>query len=99
MEIGSGQVPARRVSREKDSGAAPPPPPPPRPRGNSRLNANLLDFEGEGSRKGSLDTIPAENGSTITAVVHDVKQGEDILADLNALQREVDALMKEANGS
>ncbi|KAF2967468.1 hypothetical protein GQX73_g6079 [Xylaria multiplex] len=91
MESSNGLAPARRVSREKDGGA-PPPPPPPRARG-SRPNP---DSSEEGRRKGSLGSISIGNGSVTPTTVEGGKQGEEILADLDALQREVDDMMKKA---
>ncbi|KAI1734632.1 hypothetical protein F4680DRAFT_337604 [Xylaria scruposa] len=82
MESNSGPAPLRRVSREKEGGALPPPPPPPRARG--------------GSRKGSTGSVTVGNGSVTPTALENGKQGEDILADLDALQREVDELMKKA---
>ncbi|TRX92512.1 hypothetical protein FHL15_006679 [Xylaria flabelliformis] len=82
MESNSGPAPLRRVSREKEGGALPPPPPPPRARG--------------GSRKGSTGSVTVGNGSVTPTALESKKQGEDILADLDALQREVDELMKKA---
>ncbi|KAI1130634.1 hypothetical protein F5Y10DRAFT_111625 [Nemania abortiva] len=98
IDISNGQVPIRRVSREKEGGALPPPPPPPRPRtrGNSRPNPDSSTPSGEGLRKGSVGSISAENGSATPTIVESGKQGEEILADLDALQREVDELMKKA---
>ncbi|KAI0194298.1 hypothetical protein EV127DRAFT_333683 [Xylaria flabelliformis] len=82
MESNSGPAPLRRVSREKEGGALPPPPPPPRARG--------------GSRKGSTGSVTVGNGSVTPTALETGKQGEDILADLDALQREVDEMMKKA---
>ncbi|KAI0487150.1 hypothetical protein F4859DRAFT_327974 [Xylaria cf. heliscus] len=82
MEGSSGLAPVRRVSREKEGGALPPPPPPPRARG--------------GNRKGSAGSVTVTNGSTTPNAVESGKQGEEILADLDALQREVDEMMKKA---
>ncbi|KAI0536227.1 hypothetical protein GGR58DRAFT_476040 [Xylaria digitata] len=92
MESSNSLAPARRVSREKEGGA-PPPPPPPRARGSSRPNP---DSSEEGRRKGSLGSISIGNGSVTPTAVESGKQGDEILADLNALQREVDDLMKRA---
>ncbi|KAI8954698.1 hypothetical protein F4801DRAFT_483905 [Xylaria longipes] len=82
IESSSGPAPVRRVSREKEGGALPPPPPPPRARG--------------GSRKGSAGSVIVGNGSATPTALESGKQGKDILADLNALQREVDEMMKKA---
>ncbi|KAI0458254.1 hypothetical protein F5B21DRAFT_20513 [Xylaria acuta] len=82
MESSSGPAPVRRVSREKDGGALPPPPPPPRARG--------------GSRKGSAGSVTVGNGSATPTALESGKQGENILADLDALRREVDEMMKKA---
>ncbi|KAI3318935.1 hypothetical protein HD806DRAFT_510415 [Xylariaceae sp. AK1471] len=97
MESSNGPIPVRRVSREKDGGAAPPPPPPPRARGISRPNLDPPVLGEQGTRKGSMDTISAGNSSTTSTPVGGGKEGKDILADLDALQREVDALMKKGS--
>ncbi|KAI1757531.1 hypothetical protein F4782DRAFT_133256 [Xylaria castorea] len=82
IESSCGPAPLRRVSREKEGGALPPPPPPPRTRG--------------GSRKGSAGSVTVGNGSVTPTALESGKQGEDILADLDTLRREVDELMKKA---
>ncbi|TGJ79540.1 hypothetical protein E0Z10_g9220 [Xylaria hypoxylon] len=93
MESSNGPTPTRRVSREKDGGAPPPPPPPPRARGGSRPNPDTSVL-GEGGRKGSVGSISIRNDSITPMMVESGKQGNEILADLDALQREVDELMK-----
>ncbi|KAK5630196.1 hypothetical protein RRF57_005911 [Xylaria bambusicola] len=82
MEIGNGPVPFRKASREKDSMA--PPPPPPRARGSRPAS----------ERKGSVGSIAAGNDSATPPIVVESSNGDEILADLDALQREVDELMK-----
>ncbi|KAI0814291.1 hypothetical protein GGR55DRAFT_634712 [Xylaria sp. FL0064] len=91
MESSSGPTP-RKVSREKDSGV--PPPPPPRTRGGGRSGPDALPLSGEGVRKGSVSSLSAGNGSTTPKMTDNGKNGDEILADLDALQREVDELMK-----
>lgn len=97
MESSNSLAPVRRVSREKD-GAPPPPPPPPRSRnwGTGLPNPDSSALGGEAPRKGSMGSISAGNGSATSTTVESAKQGEEILADLSALQREVDELMKKA---
>ncbi|KAI6380644.1 hypothetical protein MCOR25_001580 [Pyricularia grisea] len=67
------------------SAAAPPPPPPPRPRGRggSRTSAD-----------GGSDNVVPRVHEAVPEEIHieDPGTGKDILADLDALQREVDAL-------
>ncbi|KAI1437383.1 hypothetical protein GGR50DRAFT_99231 [Xylaria sp. CBS 124048] len=90
---GNGPVPVRRVSREK-GGLPPPPPPPPRSRSNRAQSDGTVD----GSRRGSASTISTENEPAVALppAVESNSQGQEILADLDALQREVDALMKKS---
>ncbi len=94
MESSTGPTSLRRVSREKDSGAPPPPPPPPRARGGSHTTPSASTLGWERVRKGSVGSISAGNGSATPTVVESGKHGDEILADLDALQREVDELMK-----
>ncbi|KAI1210169.1 uncharacterized protein F4807DRAFT_424099 [Annulohypoxylon truncatum] len=82
----------RRVSKEKEGAAAPPPPPPPpRQRGSSRASVETqapATTITEGPRN------PTDKaGTTGPQPEGEAKQGAEILADLDALQREVDALM------
>ncbi|KAL7619688.1 hypothetical protein AAE478_010230 [Parahypoxylon ruwenzoriense] len=96
IDLGNGIGTARRVSREKEGGVAPPPPPPPRQRGSSRASVENTASSGtEGARSGSDEVQRNEKEPTIssTQITGNDKQGAEILADLNALQREVDALM------
>ncbi|KAI1112509.1 hypothetical protein F5Y14DRAFT_264702 [Nemania sp. NC0429] len=95
MESSSSLAPMRRVSKEKDG---PPPPPPPRSRnwGTGLPSPDSPALGEEAPRKGSMGSVSAGNGSATPTTVKSGKQGEEILADLNALQREVDALMKKA---
>ncbi|KAI1350432.1 hypothetical protein F5Y01DRAFT_158283 [Xylaria sp. FL0043] len=90
MDSSIGPTP-RKVSREKDGGA--PPPPPPRTRGGGRTVPDASPLSEEGVRKGSVGSLSARNGST-TNTTDDGKNGDEILADLDALQREVDELMR-----
>jgi len=94
VEGSNGPGPVRKVSREKESGAPPPPPPPPRARGSARSNPNSTPIGEEAIRRGSIDTMSGGDDSPPTVGVGGEKQGTDILADLDALQREVDELMK-----
>ncbi|KAK1766425.1 hypothetical protein QBC33DRAFT_541014 [Phialemonium atrogriseum] len=105
--VSSFDATSRRVGREKDGGAAgsgsipPPPPPPKRSRGGSRDGA-----DGPG-RRTSVDGVRVLGGAVVEEPGVEVvrEEGEagaeeaadhsaanDILADLDALQREVDAL-------
>ncbi|KAI0148559.1 hypothetical protein GGR57DRAFT_234619 [Xylariaceae sp. FL1272] len=82
----------RRVSREKDAGVMPPPPPPPRPRkGGKRIS--------DGVRQGNEENIMPATDPMAPGMETGGKQGEEILADLDALKREVDELMKKSGGS
>ncbi|KAI1148687.1 hypothetical protein F4825DRAFT_86927 [Nemania diffusa] len=96
VETSHGPAPVRRVSREKNGGAPPPPPPPPRPRtwGSGRSNPDSSALGGEGLRKGSVGSMSAGEGSATPTIMESGKSGDGILADLDALQREVDELMK-----
>ncbi|KAI1487012.1 hypothetical protein F5X96DRAFT_180112 [Biscogniauxia mediterranea] len=91
---GPGSV--RRVSREKDGAAAPPPPPPPRLRGGSRTSTDPPPGTESTKHPGDQVKPAALQETSISGQVpaaSDSQQGVDILADLDALQREVDALM------
>ncbi|KAI2782787.1 hypothetical protein F4815DRAFT_491855 [Daldinia loculata] len=95
IDLSSGPGIIRRVSKEKDGTAPPPPPPPPRQRGSSRASVENTAVLAESMENTSGDTqkeatIPTP--TTAEAAI-DTKQGAEILADLDALQREVDALM------
>lgn len=74
----------RRAGKERE---AAPPPPPRRQRGGSRSS---LDSLSEGSRKVGVDTLREEDEVKV-----DDGQAGAILADLESLQREVDALQKQ----
>ncbi|KAI1082458.1 hypothetical protein F5B20DRAFT_503922 [Whalleya microplaca] len=84
---------ARKISREKEGGGsggaagagapAPPPPPPPRQRVSSRASAD--------SPAPGVETAGSATPSAGPGPKHEQK-GAEILADLDALQREVDAL-------
>ncbi|XXH01981.1 hypothetical protein Hte_008345 [Hypoxylon texense] len=88
MDLGNGSGMTRRVSKEKDGGVAPPPPPPPRQRGSSRASVDSPAPIAEDTRSasGELRRDSATSAQTST-------QGAEILADLDALQRDVNALM------
>ncbi|KAI8623087.1 hypothetical protein F5Y19DRAFT_482089 [Xylariaceae sp. FL1651] len=99
MEIGSTLGSVRRASREKDNGAAPPPPPPPRARVGGRSNLDASAVGVNGTRKTGGDSLSAESDFAVSPVVSGDKQGAEILADLDALQREVDAMMQKTASS
>ncbi|KAI2627846.1 hypothetical protein GGR54DRAFT_435887 [Hypoxylon sp. NC1633] len=100
MDTGNGTGMARRVSKEKEGGTAapppPPPPPPPRQRGSSRASVEAPPASvAEGARNVSSD-IGKESAGLMQSSgqeTGDNNQGQEILADLDALQKEVDALM------
>ncbi|KZL72780.1 hypothetical protein CT0861_02082 [Colletotrichum tofieldiae] len=89
------EAPSRKISGGKENAA--PPPPPPRQRGSSRGS-----MDGYGMRRTSIDSTramgsnvpeePATEDSTQDHAAADAGKAADILADLDALQREVDAL-------
>ncbi|WYZ43245.1 hypothetical protein EsH8_VI_000944 [Colletotrichum jinshuiense] len=89
-------APSRKISGGKENA---PPPPPPRQRGSSR---GSIDGFGSGMRRTSIDStralgsnVPEEPGvedGLQDSTAADAGKGADILADLVALQREVDAL-------
>lgn len=88
----------RVVSGEKENTIAPPPPPP-RQRGSSK---GSVDAPGA-SQRTSLDTTrvftpPAHNHVAEDAGQEGLREGQNILADLDALQREVDALRGQYRG-
>ncbi|KAI0835990.1 hypothetical protein F5Y06DRAFT_288801 [Hypoxylon sp. FL0890] len=95
MDVGNGPGTARKVSREKEGGAAPPPPPPPRQRGSSRASVETPAALAENARSssGEVRKDPSAPAQSDTQSPNETKQGAEILADLDALQREVDALM------
>ncbi|KAI1505143.1 hypothetical protein F5X99DRAFT_405410 [Biscogniauxia marginata] len=100
VEVGSGNGgfgAPRKVSKEKDGAAPPPPPPPPRLRGGSRTGTDPLAPGAENTKNSGAQSKPALQETTTSVVaapaVADNQQGAEILADINALQREVDALM------
>ncbi|KAI2603606.1 uncharacterized protein GGS25DRAFT_100765 [Hypoxylon fragiforme] len=90
VDLGNGHSTARKVSKEKDGNAPPPPPPPPRQRGGSRASAETPASDAEGT-KGVSDETQQEISTSTQAPA--TQQSTEILADLDALQREVDALM------
>ncbi|KAI1820717.1 hypothetical protein F4861DRAFT_542642 [Xylaria intraflava] len=92
MESNNGSASIRKVSREK--GGLPPPPPPPR----SRASRPPSDLPAEGPRRDSASTISTENEPAASSVLEGGTQGREILADLDALRREVDAFMKKSAG-
>jgi hypothetical protein len=82
------------ITKDKD-GVNKPPPPPPRVRGGSK---GSIDGSGALARKPSNDANRIVGSSLVKEpVAEDVPaepgKGVDILADLDALQREVEALM------
>ncbi|GKT48697.1 uncharacterized protein ColSpa_08878 [Colletotrichum spaethianum] len=89
------EAPSRKLSGGKENGA--PPPPPPRQRGSSRGS-----MDGYGTRRTSIDSTramgsnvpeePAAEDNAQDYAAADAGKAADILADLDALQREVDAL-------
>ncbi|KAI1137732.1 hypothetical protein F5Y05DRAFT_386074 [Hypoxylon sp. FL0543] len=95
MDAGIGPSTGRKVSREKEGGAAPPPPPPPRQRGSSRASVETPApiTENARSTSGEVRNEPSTPVQPDTQSPNETKQGAEILADLDALQREVDALM------
>ncbi|OTB10366.1 hypothetical protein K445DRAFT_27699 [Daldinia sp. EC12] len=98
IDLGNGSSTIRRVSREKDGGMpppAPPPPPPPRQRGSSRASVEHPSVlaESTGNTGGDAQKEATVSTKATGETVTDAKQGAEILADLDALQREVDALM------
>lgn len=88
---------SRRLSSYKGKeNTAPPPPPPPRPRGSSKgsMDARSIDSVASytsPSVHGSETAWPTTN-EPVEAPAAGSDRGADILADLDALQREVDAL-------
>jgi len=86
----------RKSSGNRNSFAAPPPPPPPRQRGSSRgsMEINTRPALKDLSSQSSIEKD--SNQASTTAPAESL--GKDILADLDALQREVDALMQQAKG-
>lgn len=94
--VSSVKRPAR-VSSGASSTAMAPPPPPPRRRGSSQSSLTDPRISGE-YRRTSIDSYRGE--STASSVNQSIPEssaeqearGGDVLADLSALQREVDAL-------
>ncbi|KAI1372187.1 hypothetical protein F4677DRAFT_433247 [Hypoxylon crocopeplum] len=98
MDLSNGPGVTRRMSKEKEGAAPPPPPPPPRQRGSSRASVETPAPIAEMARNVSGEARKEPSTSTAGENV----QGAEILADLNALQREVDALRgryEKADGS
>ncbi|RYP14121.1 hypothetical protein DL767_010429 [Monosporascus sp. MG133] len=92
----AGVATTRKVSREKDGVpiAPPPPPPPPRQRGSSRGGAETATGGGGGdARRASGDGGEEGTSTPPQTQTQSPSSSADILADLDALQREVDALM------
>ncbi|RYP49330.1 hypothetical protein DL768_004955 [Monosporascus sp. mg162] len=92
----AGVATTRKVSREKDGVpiAPPPPPPPPRQRGSSRGGAEAATGNGGGdARKAGGDGEGKGTSTPPQTQTQSPSSSADILADLDALQREVDALM------
>ncbi|KAI1411992.1 hypothetical protein F5Y13DRAFT_164062 [Hypoxylon sp. FL1857] len=95
MDAGNGPSTTRKVSREKEGGAPPPPPPPPRQRGSSRASVETPAAIAENARSisGEIRKEPSTSAPLDTQNPNEARQGAEILADLDALQKEVDALM------
>ncbi|RYP70514.1 hypothetical protein DL771_005451 [Monosporascus sp. 5C6A] len=89
----AGVATTRKVSREKDGVpiVPPPPPPPPRQRGSSRGGAEAAT--GGDARKAGGDGEGKGMSTPPQTQTQSPSSSADILADLDALQREVDALM------
>lgn len=90
VDLGNGPGTVRRVSKEKEGGPAPPPPPP-RQRGSSRASVETPVPTTDDARNASSETRKETPVSAQAPT--DTQQGAEILADLDALQKEVDALM------
>ncbi|KAF4594943.1 hypothetical protein GQ602_000556 [Ophiocordyceps camponoti-floridani] len=82
--VGSVESNGRRAL---DGAAPPPPPPPPRQRGGSIESVDALT-----RHEGPIHSAPTQQGVASVDGATDDGKGSDILADLDALQREVDAL-------
>ncbi|KAE9570159.1 hypothetical protein CGCF415_v008478 [Colletotrichum fructicola] len=82
---------SRKVSGGKEGA---PPPPPPRQRGSSRGSMDYVRRPSVDSTRGFSTNVPEEPGTEDLAQDYEANfgKGADILADLDALQREVDAL-------
>ncbi|KAI1385590.1 uncharacterized protein F4822DRAFT_348531 [Hypoxylon trugodes] len=94
MDSGSGPSTARKVSREKEGGVAPPPPPPPpRQRGSSRASVETPAPTMEGAKPSGETRKEGVASPQSPSGTANEKQGQEILADIDALQKEVDALM------
>ncbi|RYP12807.1 hypothetical protein DL765_007127 [Monosporascus sp. GIB2] len=92
----AGVATTRKASREKDGVpmAPPPPPPPPRQRGSSRGGAEAATGGGGGdARNAGRDGEGKGTSTPPRTQTQSPSSSADILADLDALQREVDALM------
>lgn len=102
--VSSIKRPARVPSGASSTAMAPPPPPPPRRRGSSQSSLTEPRASGE-YRRTSIESYRGE--STASSVNPSVPgssaeleaRGGDLLADLSALQREVDALRGKYEGS
>ncbi|PHH71722.1 hypothetical protein CDD80_5045 [Ophiocordyceps camponoti-rufipedis] len=81
--VGSVESNGRRAL---DGAAPPPPPPPPRQRGGS-----IESVDASTRHEEPTHTAPTQGVASVDGATDDGK-GSDILADLDALQREVDAL-------
>ncbi|RYP67136.1 hypothetical protein DL769_005841 [Monosporascus sp. CRB-8-3] len=90
----AGVSTTRKASREKDGVpiAPPPPPPPPRQRGSSRGGAEAATGAGGGDAR-KVGGDGEGKGRSTPPQTQTPSSSTDILADLDALQREVDALM------
>lgn len=87
----------RKVSREKEGGSGPPPPPPPRARGSSKASLSALDAiaPADRSRTGAeIRKLDEEPSPAAEDIVIEPGVGDDIMAQLRALQQEVEAARK-----
>ena len=101
--VSSIKRPARVSSGASLTAMAPPPPPPPRRRGSSQ--SSLTDPRASGEyRRTSIESYRESTASSVKPNIPgssaELKaRGGDVLADLSALQREVDALRGKYEGS
>ncbi|ORY60767.1 uncharacterized protein BCR38DRAFT_442438 [Pseudomassariella vexata] len=88
----SMEATSRKVSREKEGGMAPPPPPPPRARGSSR---GSIDGPATGgvARRPSAEVKRVEEEHSVPAGEAGGTELLKGIEDLEALKREVEALM------
>ncbi|MCJ1461877.1 hypothetical protein MMC07_000476 [Pseudocyphellaria aurata] len=99
--ISSFKRPSRVATNPSPPSMVPPPVPPPRGRGSSQSSLTPSRPSGE-YHSASVDRQRADSGSSITlpppATTSELASGtKDVLADLSALQREVDELRSKFN--